>query len=265
MTYIIAGKNIVKSFDNGKSNILNGIDISIKKGEFVSIMGASGSGKSTLLFALSGMDKINSGSVTFNGAELSDKKENELADIRRKEMGFVFQQPTMLKNLNLLDNIILPVLRDHSATRRNSALHQKRKNLDSVTQKAKTLMKKTGIAGLEQREITEVSGGQLQRAGICRALMSSPAILFADEPTGALNTKSADEIMILLSAIHADGAALLLVTHDAKVAAYADRVLFMKDGQIANELKFNDVGKENDVQKDPASRVQQILSEITKV
>ena len=242
MEKIITGKTIVKTFCKGeeKNNALDGVDIEISKGEFVAVMGPSGCGKSTLLFALSGTDSITGGSVCFDGMEISGLSENTLADIRRTKMGFVFQQPTMLKNLNLLDNIILPVLQEN------------RKNTGEITQKAKSLMKKTGIAGLEERGITEVSGGQLQRASICRALMSTPEILFGDEPTGALNSKAAEEIMELLSGINENGTAILLVTHDTKVAARADRVLFMKDGAIKSELsygKFNGKDLENRTEK----------------
>jgi putative ABC transport system ATP-binding protein len=146
-------------------------------------------------------------------------------------MGFVFQQPTMLKNLNLLDNIILP------------ALHKGGKNVKAVTQKAKTLMDKAGISGLGKRDTAEVSGGQLQRAGICRALVNSPEILFADEPTGALNSKAAAGIMELLSEINKDGTAILLVTHDVKVAARAERVLFTMDGKVVSELSLHKSGE----------------------
>lgn len=226
MEKIIAGKNIVKTFGMGKerTNALDGVTIEISKGEFVAVMGPSGSGKSTLLFALSGADRIDSGSVKFDGIELSGLNENKLADIRRTKMGFVFQQPTMLKNLNLLDNIILPMMQE------------KRKNAAAITQKAKALMGKTGIAELEKRDITEVSGGQLQRAGICRALMSDPKIMFGDEPTGALNSKSAEEIMNVFSEINGQGTAVMLVTHDAKIAARTERILYMCDGKIVDEM-----------------------------
>ena len=226
MNRMITGENIVKIFGKGNEQFraLDGANVEIAKGEFVAVMGPSGSGKSTLLFALSGMDEITSGSVKFGDTELSKLPENGLADIRRTKMGFVFQQPTMLKNLNLLDNIILP------------STQNSKKDTTKLTQKAKSLMKKTGIDGLESRDISEVSGGQLQRAGICRALMNAPEILFADEPTGALNSKSAEEIMELLVDINKEGTAILLVTHDAKVAAMADRVLFTKDGNIVLEL-----------------------------
>ncbi|MGL5437928.1 MAG: ABC transporter ATP-binding protein [Lachnospiraceae bacterium] len=249
MEKIISGKNIVKTFGKGaeKNNALDGVDIEIPKGEFVAVMGPSGCGKSTLLFTLSGTDSITSGSVCFDGMELSELSENTLADIRRKKMGFVFQQPTMLKNLNLLDNIILPSLQDNKKT-------------GEIIKKVKALMKKTGIAELGERNITEVSGGQLQRAGICRALMSTPEILFADEPTGALNSKSAEEIMELLSGINESGTAILLVTHDAKVAARADRVLFMKDGEIKSELSSGKF-----IGKDLENRTKKVVAQMRNI
>lgn len=250
MNSIIIGKNIVKIFVRGNEQVrvLNGVNVEIAKGEFVAVMGPSGSGKSTLLFALSGMDDITSGSVKFGDTELSKLRENALADVRRTKMGFIFQQPTMLRNLNLLDNIILP------------AVHEGKKDTAKLMQKAKALMKKTGIVGLESRDITEVSGGQLQRAGICRALMNAPEILFADEPTGALNSKSAEEIMGVLVDINNEGTAILLVTHDAKVAAMADRVLFTKDGDIVSELllqKFTG--------RDMVARVEKVFAEMATV
>lgn len=224
MENIVTGKNIVKIFGKGveQAKALDRVNVEITKGELVAVMGPSGSGKSTLLFALSGMDDISDGSVKFGDTELSKLRENELADVRRTKMGFIFQQPTMLKNLNLLDNILLPAVRDG------------KKDTVALGQRAKALMQKTGIDGLENRDTTEVSGGQLQRAGICRALINEPEILFADEPTGALNSKSAEEIMGLLVGINREGTSILLVTHDAKIAAHADRILFTKDGSIVS-------------------------------
>ena len=183
------------------------------------------------MFALSGMDDVVGGKVVFDGRDLSALRENEFADIRRTKMGFVFQQPTFMKNLNILDNIILPSMRDN------------RKNAAKIIEKARTLMKKVGISELEKRDITQVSGGQLQRAGICRALMSNPKIIFGDEPTGALNSKSAEEIMDIFSEINAEGTAVMLVTHDAKIASRTERILFMRDGKIVSEMrlqKFSD-------------------------
>lgn len=229
MKKIIIGENIVKSFGvgNEKHNVLDNVSVYINEGEFVSVMGPSGSGKSTLLYAMSGMDGIDGGKVSFDGRDLSALSEKELADIRRTKMGFVFQQPTLLKNLNILDNIILPSMRDN------------RKNVAKVTEKARALMKKFGIAELENRNITQVSGGQLQRAGICRSLINNPKIIFGDEPTGALNSKTAQEIMDIISEINTEGTAVILVTHDAKVAARTDRVMFMFDGKIVSQLQLN--------------------------
>ncbi|MBN1835991.1 MAG: ABC transporter ATP-binding protein [Spirochaetales bacterium] len=227
MKPLIASEEIVKSFGVGdeERNVLDGVSVDIQLGEFVAVMGPSGSGKSTLLYALSGMDRVDSGKVTFDGVDLSTLKDNELADLRRTKMGFVFQQPTLLRNLNILDNIILPSMRDG------------RKNGTRLTERARTLMERTGIAGLEIRDITQASGGQLQRVGICRALMSNPQIIFGDEPTGALNSTSSDEIMHLLAEIHRAGTTILLVTHDVRVAAKTERVLFLFDGQIAGEYR----------------------------
>lgn len=225
MNEIITCKNIVRFFGEGdeKRNVLDSVSIDVREGEFVSVMGPSGSGKSTLMFALSGMDKIDSGSVIFDGRDLATLKENESADMRRTKMGFIFQQPTLLKNLNILDNIILP------------SVHRKKHDTARSIEKARKLMRSAGISELEKRDITQASGGQLQRAGICRALMSDPKIIFGDEPTGALNSKSANEIMKLLADIHRNGTTILLVTHDVKVAAKTGRVLYMLDGKIAGE------------------------------
>ncbi|MFD0712146.1 ABC transporter ATP-binding protein [Paenibacillus sp. GCM10027626] len=242
MKKVIIGDQIVKSFGEGdeKRNVLDGVSAYINESEFVAVMGPSGSGKSTLLFALSGTDGVNGGKVVVDGRDLSEIGENELADIRRTKIGFVFQQPTMLKNLNLLDNIILPSMRDN------------RKNAAKMTGKARALMKRVGIAELEKRDITQVSGGQLQRAGICRALMNSPRIIFGDEPTGALNSKSAQEIMDIFSEINAEGTAVMLVTHDAKVAARTERIMFMRDGTIVSDLqlpKYNATDMDGRVEK----------------
>ncbi|UAT31511.1 ABC transporter ATP-binding protein [Bacillus badius] len=229
MKKIIIGDRITKSFGEREEqrNVLDELSIEINEGEFVAIMGPSGSGKSTLMFALSGMDEVNSGKVVFGDRDLSAMGENELSDIRRTKMGFVFQQPIMLKNLNIIDNIILPMMRDN------------RKNVASISDKARALMKRVGIGELEEHDITQVSGGQLQRAGICRALINNPKIIFGDEPTGALNSKSAQEIMNIFSEINEEGTTVLLVTHDAKVAARTERIMFMRDGKIVSELKLS--------------------------
>ncbi len=250
MKPLVLGKNIVKSFGTGseKQKVLNQVSAEVYEGEFVSVMGPSGSGKSTLLFALSGMDSIDGGEVIFDSIYLSSLKEGELADLRRLKMGFVFQQPTLLKSLSILDNIILPAMRDQ------------RKNKDKLKEKARALMQQAGIAHLEKREITEVSGGQLQRAGICRALMQEPKIIFADEPTGALDSKSAKEIMNMFLSINQRGTAIMLVTHDAMVAAHSERVLFMKDGKIVSSLNLSKFDGKN-----LSRRTEKVIMEMRKI
>ena len=225
MDTILASDGLVKSFGVGaeRRNVLDGVSVEIGAGEFVAIMGPSGSGKSTLLFALSGMDGVDDGTVVFDGQELSRLNDRDLADVRRTKMGFVFQQPTLLRNLNVLDNVILPAMRDGTKT------------AAQITARARDLLKMTGIEELEERGVTEASGGQLQRVGICRALMNDPKIVFGDEPTGALNSASSDEIMSLLGDVHRAGTTVVLVTHDPRVATRAERVLFLFDGMIAAE------------------------------
>ena len=234
MDNLIQGTAIVKSFGTGTEQVtvLNQVSIQIQQGQFVSIMGPSGSGKSTLLYAISGMDGIDSGTVRFNQQHITALSEKQLADIRREQMGFVFQQPTLLKNLSLIDNIILPSI-------------GARKQMDKLTKRAKELMEKVGIQNLEDRKITQVSGGQLQRAGICRALMSQPSIIFGDEPTGALNSKAAQEIMTIFLKINREGTTIVIVTHDAKVAAQSEQVFFMEDGQITDNLYLGEYTGEN--------------------
>jgi putative ABC transport system ATP-binding protein len=228
MNNLIVGEDIVKIYGEGdeQRRVLDQVSLTIEEGEFMAVMGPSGSGKTTLMFALSGMDGLDGGRVAYRGRNLAELDERELSDLRRNEMGFVFQQPTLLKNLNILDNIILPALRNG------------KESAAQLTRKARALMKRMGIESLEKRDITQASGGQLQRAGICRALMGKPSIIFGDEPTGALNSKSAEEIMDIFAQIVDEGTAVMLVTHDAKVAARTQHILFMRDGKIVSELRF---------------------------
>ena len=229
MTKLLETVDLNKKFVLGKDNeqhVLKGVDVQIEKGEFVSVMGPSGSGKSTLLYNISGMDRMTSGSVVFDGQELSCLAEEELSELRLTEMGFIFQHIHLLKNLSVFDNIIL------------SAYLAQDRSRERVNQRADELMARVGIAELANHEVTQASGGQLQRVGICRALINKPAILFGDEPTGALNSRAAGEIMDLLADINSSGTTILLVTHNAKVAARTERVLFMLDGKIVSERQL---------------------------
>lgn len=212
---IIECKNLIKTYGNGQAavKVLDGVNAYVEEGEFVAVMGPSGSGKSTLLYALSGMETVDGGEIIFDGRNIASMTDDKKSRVRSSKMGFVFQQPGMLENLNILDNIILP------------SVHNDKKRYKEYVAKAKELMKETGIEGLENRGIHEVSGGQLQRAGICRALMNDTKLLFADEPTGALDTKTTEEVLDLIEKVHKKGTAIFMVTHDPKVAARADRII----------------------------------------
>lgn len=229
---LLEAKDIYKSYQQGNQTlkILKGISVSIVSGEFVTIMGASGSGKSTLLNILSSLDQPDKGVLKFQGQDILTMPEDQTADIRKNQMGFVFQEATFLKNLNILDNILLP--------------HLLRPTTDITLLKDKALayMKELDIEGLEERGIQEVSGGQLQRAGICRAILHDPQILFADEPTGALNSKSSLEVMEIFQRLHQKGTAILMVTHDPKIAAFAQKTLLMRDGQTIDKLEYTALG-----------------------
>ncbi len=231
--------NISKTFRKGETQtpVLKNISLDIDSGEFISVMGPSGCGKSTLLYVLSGMEDYDSGEVLFDGENISTYTDDQLADLRRKDMGFVFQQPTFLKNYNLLDNILLPAVKGNE------------KNIDILRQKAHQLMERVGIGDLKERKITEASGGQLQRVGICRALINEPKIIFADEPTGALNSKSTKEIMKLFTEIHAIERAVFLVTHDVNVAIHANRILLMKDGEIAKMIELGSFEEDKSLER----------------
>ena len=229
MEILLEAKNLNKKYVIGKQNevqILKDISMKIDRGEFVSVMGPSGSGKSTLLYNISGMDKMTSGSVMFNGRELSAMNEKDLSGLRLNKMGFIFQHIHLLKNLSIFDNIIMTAYMAKNTSRK------------LINKKARELMENTGIAELADNDITQASGGQLQRVGICRALINNPDIIFGDEPTGALNTKAAAEVMELLESINRSGTSILLATHDVRVAAKTERVLFMLDGRIVADKKL---------------------------
>lgn len=205
-----------------QNNVLRNVSFSVSEGEMVAVMGPSGSGKSTLLYSVSGMDQMTAGQSVFDGEDISKLDPNALAELRLDRMGFIFQQMYMLKNLSVLDNILLPARQSKANT-----LSPKEK-----LERGKELMRKLGIIEIADNDINEVSGGQLQRACICRSMINSPKMIFADEPTGALNRSSSDEVMDELCRINDEGTAILLVTHDAKVAARCGRVLYIVDGNI---------------------------------
>ena len=226
--------NIKKNFDldKAKLQILKGIDINIQGGEFVTIMGKSGSGKSTLLNILSTLDTPSEGEVYFEDVKIDNLSDDDSSKLRRESFGFVFQLPKMVKNLSILDNILLPSL-------------QYKNDRKSATQAATNLMQKIGIENIANKKISQVSGGQLQRAGICRALINNPKILFADEPTGALDSGTTKDVLNLFSTFHKEGKTIVMVTHDINVAATSQRALFMKDGLLIHDISLGDDVNEN--------------------
>lgn len=231
MAIILEVTDLCKTYITNKrqNNVLRNVNFSVDEGEMVAVMGPSGSGKSTLLYTVSGMDRMTAGKVLFNGKDISKLKSNELAALRLDEMGFIFQQMYMLKNLSVLDNIILPARQSKANT-----LSAKEK-----LERGKELMRRLGIIEIADNDINEVSGGQLQRACICRSMINAPKMIFADEPTGALNRQSSNEVMEELCKINADGTTIMLVTHDAKVAAKCSRVLYIVDGNIQGEYNLS--------------------------
>lgn len=208
------------------TEVLNGIDLSVEAGEFLVVMGASGSGKSTLLYCISGMDRPTSGSVLLQGRDLTSLSDTEMSQVRLTQMGFIFQQGYFLGNLNTRDNILLPALK---ATPDGK---------DAAIERVDALMEQFGIGHVKRHGTTEVSGGQLQRASICRALASEPAVLFADEPTGALNSSMSTEVMDALTEVHVGGTTIVMVTHDPACAARGDRVIYLRDGLLVDSLKM---------------------------
>lgn len=235
----LAVKDLCKTYIVNKrpNNVLRNINLNVEEGEMVAIMGPSGSGKSTLLYTVSGMDSVTAGKVTFFGREIENLNAKEMSRIRLTEMGFIFQQMYLLKNLTIYDNIILPAYQANEG--------KGRRNRAKINERAKELMRKLGIIEIAENDITEVSGGQLQRACICRSLINQPRMVFADEPTGALNQQNSKEVMRELNRINREGTTIMLVTHDSKVAAKSDRVLYIEDGSIKGEMQLGKLEEES--------------------
>ena len=227
---ILEVKDLCKTYivNKRQNNVLKNVSFSVDEGEMVAIMGPSGSGKSTLLYTVSGMDAITSGEAHFCGKNIAKMSEKELADLRLNDMGFIFQQMYMLKNLTVQDNIILPAVQSGN----------NRETREELLQRGQELMRKLGIIEIADNDINEVSGGQLQRACICRSMINNPRMIFADEPTGALNRASSAEVMEELAKLNADGTTIMLVTHDVKVAAKCTRVMYIVDGNIKGEYNL---------------------------
>lgn len=233
--FILEATKIHKIYGNkfNKQEVLCGLDISIEKGEFVSIMGASGSGKTTLLNVLSSIDHISSGSIKIEGKVISGLKEKQLAEFRKNRLGFIFQEYNLLDTLTVKENILLPL----------SITKTPKKEAERKFQAVATEL---GIYELRNKYPNEISGGQKQRTSAARAFIHEPSIIFADEPTGALDSKSASDLLNKLSGLNQKRqATIAMVTHDPVAASYCSRVIFIKDGQIYSQLYKGEQTRQN--------------------
>lgn len=223
---ILSAKGLCKSFahNGGQIHILSHVDFDLYEGDFTVIMGASGSGKSTLLYALSGMDRATAGTVTYKEKDLVTMSEKNLAKLRHTDFGFIFQQMHLVSNLSLFENIAV------------SGYLNKEVSAKQVKERVEELLKEMGISHIKSHLPSQVSGGEQQRCAIARAVVHSPKVLFADEPTGALNRKNTKEVLNLLTRLNQEGQSILMVTHDMKAALRATRILYLEDGNMAGEL-----------------------------
>ena len=236
MKKILEIKNLCKSFahDGGQIHILSNLNLDIYEGEFTVIMGSSGSGKSTLLYAISGMDKATSGEVTYNNLNITELSEKELTKLRHKDFGFVFQQMHLVSNLTLFENVCI------------SGYLNKDKTKKEVNEAAEALFNRMDIEKVKTHLPNQVSGGEQQRCAIARAIINNPKIVFADEPTGALNKKNSVEVLDILSSLSEDGQSIIMVTHDIRGAIRADRIIYLSDGKVIGEFKLPKYKKEDE-------------------
>lgn len=235
---ILKSEKLCKSFANEgtQNHVLDNVDLEIYEGDFTVVMGSSGSGKSTLLYNLSGMDVPTSGKVFYGEVELTALKEKKMADFRSKEFGFVFQQVHLVSNLSLMENILVPGYLD------------KNKNSAQVKERALELLKQMNIIDAKDRLPAQVSGGEAQRAAIARAVINDPGLLFADEPTGALNRRNTLDVLNLMSEINKKGQSILMVTHDVRAALRGNRLIYLEDGKVCGEMELSPFD-EKDIKK----------------
>lgn len=223
-------------FGGNKVEALKNVNFSVEEGEYIAIMGESGSGKTTLLNILAALDKPTSGSVKLDGKELSSISESAVAQFRRDNLGFVFQEFNLLDTFSLEDNIYLPLV----------LAGMNHKDMEA---RLKPIAEQLGITELLKKYPYEVSGGQKQRAAVARAMITSPRLILADEPTGALDSKSTDELLRLFGEVNRQGQTILMVTHSVKAASVANRVLFIKDGEVYHQIYRGESSNEQLYQK----------------
>ena len=228
MIPILHTEKLCKSFSNGaaQQHVIKNLDLEIMEGDFTVIMGASGSGKSTLLYALSGMDKPTLGKVFFGDTEIQDYTNDQLAVFRRKNCGFVFQSIYLLENQNVLDNVL-------------TGAFAVQKNSPELIKRVKELLAKVGLdEAMQKKYPNQLSGGEAQRVGIVRAVINEPKILFADEPTGSLNSASGRDVLDIFTGVHENGQSIVMVTHDIKTALRGTRVIYLRDGKVVGEHRM---------------------------
>lgn len=228
MEVLLKAKDLCKTFSNEsmQQHVLKNLNLEIRRGEFVVIMGNSGSGKSTLLYALSGMDRPTLGSVRYKEEEITDYSNDRLAVFRRENCGFVFQQNYLNDTMSVLDNIMVSGL-------------LKSRDRKAIARKAEGLLKQVGLDERSYHKFpSQLSGGEAQRAAIVRGLINDPEILFADEPTGALNSANTENVLNVLSSLHEKGQTIVMVTHDIRSARRAERIKYLQDGVITGELEL---------------------------
>ncbi len=225
---LLSASNLCKSYKhNGNTvNIISDASLEIYEGDFTVVMGSSGSGKSTMMYVLSGMDRASSGEVIYNGMDISKMSERKLAKLRSEEFGYVFQQIHLVSNLSIFENVAVP------------GYLAKISSVSKVKDYATNLIEKMGISQIKSQLPSQCSGGEQQRCAIARALINAPHLLFADEPTGALNRRNTTEVLNLLTECNRDGQSILMVTHDMRAALRADRILYIEDGKIKGELSL---------------------------
>lgn len=227
-----------------KVEALNEITFSVESGEFVAIMGESGSGKTTLLNILALLDRPTEGKIVLNNIDLSTIKEKEMARFRRDNLGYIFQDYNLIDNLTVKDNVLLPLV-------------LKEEDIKTMEEKIDPVLEKLNIKKIKNKYPYEISGGEGQRTAVARALITNPKIIFADEPTGALDSKSSDRLLEQFVEINSMGQTILMVTHSIKAASYASRVLFIKDGQVFHQI-YKGNKTQNEVMEDISNTVAQL-------
>lgn len=224
---ILTGTQMIKQFKGSENPVLDNVSIALYEGDFTIIMGASGAGKSTLLYALSGMNRMDGGHVVYQERDITNLSESEMAILRSRDFGFIFQQTHLVSNLTLFENVAV------------AGYLNKDRSTEESDQRARKRLKQMDVEHAMNRYPSKVSGGEAQRAAIARAIINEPKLLFADEPTGALNRKNSEEVLHILNDLNKQGQSIVMVTHDMHAATHGNRIIYLQDGKILAELDLS--------------------------